>query len=150
MVSGFKNCVVCGRGFKARGRMICCSRECSVKRNIQKQAEWKTEHPRVFRKCPVCGKTFARVYSQVYCSPECKAVARRGYDERAKDRRFRASVAGAKIESRRAMMERLAERDAAYAAEFPNLASGAVRGSVCCGSRAKMTADQLEAIRRFR
>lgn len=32
----FKNCVICGQKFQAKGRAICCSRECSRKRRNER------------------------------------------------------------------------------------------------------------------
>jgi len=82
------------------------------------------------RTCKECGATFESVRGKIYCSRTC--------EHRHNQAKYRAIyVSPAKLRAQRErkrdeMKRRLAARDAAFAAAFPQLVTGERRGRVSC------------------
>jgi len=80
--------------------------------------------------CKECGKAFEAVNGRLYCSRQCE----RKFNSRV-FRENNISLRAMRLQRERQrdeMKRRLAARDAAFAAAFPQLATGERRGRVSC------------------
>jgi len=94
--------------------------------------------------CVHCGAQFFGMKNQRYCSKKCSNAESR---ERASGADTLKASRKRKLTEAEKRAKSLAARDTAYASEYPELASGSVRGRIAAGGRCGMiTGDGVGAI----